>query len=152
MASIDLLYTSDSIFKLSKSYSAIASGVPITPTAGLQELRPQIIVDYNATYLSANYLYLDLYGKYYFIEDKIAEIGKRIILICSIDPLMSFEQQLRACPCTIIRQQNAGINHVVDNKLPVNPNVRDLKVMQFNAAENYPFTLNASKPYLLEVL
>lgn len=52
---------------------------------------PIIIVDYNAKLLHSNYAFIpELNNRYYFIQDRIVEPGKRIELQLKVDVLMTY--------------------------------------------------------------
>lgn len=149
---IDLYSTSSDERRAVKDLTLIAENVPIKPTDTVDMLQPNFIISYNAAYLGANYLYCPDFGRYYFVGDLQMEIGKRIIFPCKVDALSSWITQLRSCPCTVTRSEMVGITAVPDAQLPVDPNRREYKVMDFDAELNYPFDINAAAPYLLEVL
>lgn len=117
------------------SLTAIASSVPITPTAALDTMDPKIIIDYNPAYIAANYIQIPAFGKYYFTEPPTVEVGKRIIFRCTEDVLMSLKEYIGAIPATVIRSASAGVNYVPDNQLPVDPNRVDI----FTALSNKSF-------------
>lgn len=149
---IDLYSTSSDERRAVKDLTLIAENVPIKPTDTIDMLQPNFIISYNAAYLGANYLYCPDFSRYYFVGDLQVEIGKRIIFPCKVDALSSWITQLRSCPCTVTRSEMVGITAVPDAQLPVDPNRREYKVMDFDAELNYPFDINAAAPYLLEVL
>lgn len=124
---IDLLKTGDALEVMNKSYTTIASNVNIVSTHSIDELTPQIIINYNSSYLSANYAYISALGRYYYIGNKSIEIGKRLLLPLSVDPLMSWRAQILKCPAMITRLEDLGApTKIPDNKLPVIPNVEEV--------------------------
>ena len=149
---IDLYSTSSDERRAVKDLTLIAENVPIKPTDTIDMLQPNFIISYNAAYLGANYLYCPDFSRYYFVGDLQVEIGKRIIFPCKVDALSSWITQLRSCPCTVTRSEMVGITAVPDAQLPVDPNRREYKVMDFDAESPYPFDISATAPYLLEVL
>lgn len=118
------------------SLTALASSVPITPTAALDTMDPKIIIDYNPAYIAANYIQIPAFGKYYFTEPPTVEVGKRITFRCTEDVLMSLKDYIGAIPATVIRSASAGVNYVPDNQLPVDPNRVDI----FTALSNKSFS------------
>lgn len=91
-------------------------------------LAPTFILDYKEDYLTANYLYCPVFGgRYYYIEDREIEIGKKIVLHCKVDPLMSWKTDLLQCKGTITRSESiGGPTYVPDSKFPVDPNRREI--------------------------
>lgn len=127
---VTLYNTSDPDNKLSKNTNPITGGSDITaiPTQGVSVLAPSLSLDYSSDYLGANYLYISDFSRYYYIRDMKVDIGKKIYLYCEVDPLMSFSSQISNCPITATRNEGIGApTKIPDNKLPVIPNVVDVK-------------------------
>lgn len=51
---------------------------------------PEVTLIYSSNALSANYLYIPAFSRYYYIRDKIID-GDTIRLVTEVDPLMSFQ-------------------------------------------------------------
>lgn len=149
---IDLYSTASDERNAVKDLTLIASDILIRPTGALDMLQPVFVISYDASYISANYIYCTEFNRYYFVGDVQVEIGKRIIFPCKVDALSSWITQLRSCPCTVTRSEMVGITAVPDAQLPIDPNKRVYRVMAFDAEPNYPFDIGAANPYLLEVL
>lgn len=67
---------------------------------------PYLVVETFEGWEDCNYLYIDDFERYYFIDDKKPMIGNKIALTCSVDVLMSFRTQLLSLSCIIDKQQN----------------------------------------------
>lgn len=104
----------------------IASAVPLSPTALLDIMSPQLIIDYAAALTAANYAYLPEFGRWYFLAPPKIQTGKRIIFDGNIDVLMSYRAQLLSVPATVIRNEKIGANYAPDNQLPIDPNRVDI--------------------------
>ena len=91
-------------------------------------LAPTFILDYKESFLTANYLFCPIFGeRYYYIEDREIEIGKKIVLHCKVDPLMSWKTGLLQCKGTITRSESiGGPTYVPDSKFPIDPNRREI--------------------------
>ena len=114
------------------SLTAIASSVPITPTAALDTMDPKIIIDYNPAYIAANYIQIPAFGKYYFAEPPTVEVGKRITFRCTEDVLMSLKDYIGAIPATVIRSESIGApTSIKDSKQPVDPHRVEYKSILF---------------------
>ena len=50
------------------------------------------------------------------------DTANRMILSCKVDYLMSWKNSIKNCPASILRNENAGINYMKDDKLPIDPN------------------------------
>lgn len=84
-------------------------------------VNPTLILSYDGDYIDCNYCYVLEFDRYYFCKVSV-DTGGRIVLTCTVDPLMSFATEIKECKACITRNENTGIGYVVDNKLPVDPN------------------------------
>lgn len=150
---IDLLLTSDNIIKAKKTFQTIDNDVNAIPTAPINELEPTVIVDYSENYLKANYIYIDLYKRYYKILEKISDIGKKIKFICAVDSVTSWIDYLQNCDITVIRNEGIGKpTKINDNKLPISPNektVEQVPVTDYNVTDS---KLNSTGIYILQCI
>lgn len=69
-------------------------------------LNPQIVIDYAAALLTANYVYIPTFSRYYFIDNITVLDGKRIQLDLSVDVLMSYATPIKALTCVVKRNTN----------------------------------------------
>lgn len=84
-------------------------------------VNPTLILSYDGDYIDCNYCYVLEFDRYYFCKVSV-DTGGRIVLTCTVDPLMSFATEIKECKACITRNEHTGIGYVVDNKLPVDPN------------------------------
>lgn len=120
----------------------------LNPTRALALLSPVVSVVYNANFVRANYCYIGApFNSYYFCKCAVDVAGK-IIVECQADSVYTWYNYLINCPATIIRNENIGINYVVDNKLPIDQNRFFIQGVEF--PEN-PIEYNTenNKQYLL---
>lgn len=112
------------------------------PTTTVDILNPVFEVDYDAALLKANYCYCALFGnRYYFINDIKVDIGKKIILYCSVDVLKTYYSQIKECKACITRSESIGEpTYVIDNKLPVNPSKKELKSALFEGGFTHSYS------------
>ena len=104
----------------------------LSPTAQVTLENPTFVVDYNPVYLNYNYLACQLFNRYYYIVDKIIEPGKKIELVCEVDPLMSFKGEFLNCIGCVTRSESVGKpTYVVDNRLPVDTSQKEVKSVLF---------------------
>ena len=97
----------------------IGTAKTLNPTRALALLTPVVTVEYNADFVRANYCYIGApFNSYYFCKCAVDVAGK-IIVECQADPVYTWYNYLINCPATIIRNENIGINYVVDNQLPI---------------------------------
>jgi hypothetical protein len=124
---IQLLKTTDDQRKAFKNCTNVGSVINAVPTDDMSELQPKIVINYDSAYLNANYVYIALFDKYYTIDKKAVTIGKKIILECTIDAVMSFYYDILNCNITAVR--NGGLGQptkIQDTKFPVLPNEQEL--------------------------
>ena len=147
---IQLLKTTDDQRKAFKTCTQIGADITAVPTDDMSELQPKIVINYDSTYLAANYVYIELFGKYYKIDKKAVTIGKKIVLECTIDAVMSYYSDILNCDITAVR--NGGIGSptkIQDNKLPINP---ETETIQQIPVENVEFKQLLDYPYVLQVI
>lgn len=117
---LNLYQTNSDPRQVTKDLTSVAANIPIQPTATLDILNPNIIINYNESYLNANYCYCSLLNRYYYITSTSLEIGKRIILNCAIDVLHTYSSQIRSCTACVVRNEGIGKpTYIPDNQLPI---------------------------------
>lgn len=98
-----------------------------------------------------NYMYIPDLNRYYYITGRKLLNGMVAELNGHEDVLMSF-QGIRNLNATITRQENIGINDIIDSLLPLQ-NRKDLAVVEFDSSEfnitsanknSYNFVLNVA--------
>lgn len=147
---LNLYQTNSDPRQVTKSLTSVAANIPIQPTATLDILNPNIIINYNESYLNANYCYCSLLNRYYYITSTSLEIGKRIILNCAIDVLHTYSSQIRSCTACVVRNEGIGKpTYIPDNQLPIHPSEQDVTSIRFSES---PFTTGALYAYILTVL
>ena len=148
---INIGSTSDDNKKYKKSVSWIESDglpkeIPIAATSVVDQLEPVFIVDYDAAYLTCNYVYCQALGLSYFC--RVSEnTAKRIVLSCTVDPL---SVNVDNCKINVVR--NGGIGSptkIEDTKLPVLPGEQEL--MQI-VSTNSALKTGASFCYVITVI
>ena len=155
---LTLYSQSDDKRVVNKTLTAVASGVTITPTKGFNILKPTIIINYDSTYLAANYFYITELDRYYYIADMVIEIGKCITITGEIDVRKSFQSSFANIIATVIRSESVGSpTPIPDTKLPIDPNREELlSIRLYNPHARPPqptFTANPSDwCYILTVM
>lgn len=106
------------------------------PTESVDILNPSFVIDYNESYLNYNYLYCPLFQRYYFINDKVIDIGKKIVFNCNVDVLESFKIGILRSSGTITRASSLSApTDIPDEKFPVNPNIKEMLSMTFQGGD-----------------
>ena len=111
---------------------------------------PMLILD--ASVGNVNYFYVPLWQRYYYITDIQYTKGVKMIVTGHTDVLQSFSAGIRNLNCIISRQENIGINDIIDDKLPILNN-KKLSVIEFSQSDfnaesastgTYNFVLNVA--------
>ena len=110
---------------------------------------PMLILD--AAVGNVNYFYVPLWQRYYYITDIQYTKGVKMIVSGHTDVLQSFSAGIRNLNCIISRQENIGINDIIDDKLPI-LNKKDLAVIEFSQSDlNTHIADSGSYNFVLEV-
>lgn len=123
------------------------TAISCRPTEDCDVLNPTFILDYKEEYLAANYCYCSLFNKrYYFINDMSVDIGKKIILHCSVDVLNTYSVGIEEGYGCITRASELeghpwGITYVGDSKFPMT-NRRNVETYSFGTS---PFVGSSQK-------
>lgn len=67
---------------------------------------PTLEIEYSASYINANYVYISDWGRYYFIKSKTVGTYKRIYLELSEDVLYTYKTGILNMVCLVERVQN----------------------------------------------
>ena len=78
--------------------------------------KPEILL--NATNVHANYAYIPLYGRYYYITP-VTQHNNMMEYVGLSDVLMSFNAGIKASPAVIARNPWKYDKYIPDNKMPV---------------------------------
>lgn len=89
-------------------------------------LHPSLVLKYDATIASANYCHIDApYNRYYFLSPPVLSPGGRMTFTGSVDPLMSWKEEINALPVYVSRKEsisslggNDKYRYLTDNTLP----------------------------------
>ena len=114
MASSITLYknTSDKN-KLNKTLTTITGPLNVLVKDMIDGENPVVELK-SGSYGDCNYALLD--GKYYFVEIPTKENAQRNVLNLYLDPLMTYQTELKACDCVITRQeQSANSNKYIND-------------------------------------
>lgn len=116
------LYTnSDDPKTLVKTHSVqLGKAQALAPTGQVNVINPVVSIDYNASFLNANYCFIDTFNRYYYCTIGL-DTAMRMIISCKVDYLTSFASYIGQCPATIIRAELEGPTYMVDEKLPIDP-------------------------------
>lgn len=110
---------------------------------------PTFLLDYQSAFTSCNYLYFPSWGRYYYIKDIVMLDGGRCEFQCAVDPLMSFQNEIKGLNVLVKRQQQKRSSLQVDGEYPICCSyVPDYYVFPNNVITGY----GASNPYVLSLV
>lgn len=110
---------------------------PITPTGDINIFTPTITIDYDINVLTSNYVYISAFSRYYYINNISLQIGKKLLLTCYVDVLMSFADEILNTFVNVCRAQNPANRDLSDDKIQINPKTDFIETNMF---PNNPFT------------
>jgi len=84
-------------------------------------ITPVLSLVYDSVLLSCNYVQLNEWNTYYFINNFNVDNAKRLYVISSLDDLYTYRSEIVNCYGTAIRNEGVGINYVPDPSLPMLP-------------------------------
>ena len=96
---------------------------------------PTIYISAGSAYDDYNYCYIAEFGRYYFMK-AVGGTGQTITFECKSDPLMSFKDQILACPAVIARNPWHWDMYIPDSRLPVEARTVSAILNFPNANEN----------------
>ena len=150
MATVTLMTTTDDPRVLDKVTTTIAT-VTAKPTENCSILSPRLVLNFSSSIAAANYMYIQEWNRYYFIDNITVSPGSEIIITGSVDVLKTYSAAIKNCTATVIRSESAGKPGIYpDNKLPIDPNRMDLVSIIF---DKHPFSLDYTTDtmYLLQI-
>lgn len=77
-------------------------------------INPQIAVEYDAAYLTANYAYIPAFNRYYYFSEPPLIDGKRMILLLHADALYNYRDLILKSEC-IAERSSSNYNQYLDD-------------------------------------
>ena len=105
--------TTDEAEKVTKTLTNAATYENVTMKDPTDTVHPVVTIQTTANLSSVNYMRIERYGRYYFVEKPIAVKNGVWELHCTSDPLMSFKDSLLNVSGTVTRSEtlfNAYLN------------------------------------------
>lgn len=130
---------------LNKNFSSTAT-VSCYVKDSCSLFNPSFVLDYKASYVSCNYVYVPDWDRYYFITNATFDQGGKYILNCQVDVLMSFNSDIKALSPTVVRQEYWYNSSIPDplfcfesnySYIVLKPPVQPLADYQYNDSNNY---------------
>lgn len=110
--------------------------VPCKPNQNVSRMNPVITIGYNASYVNCNYVFIDTFNRYYYVNDVSVDIGKSITLSCSIDVLKTYASYIKNSNATVVRSEKEDTTvktSIPDDKYPLSPNAYNVTVLTFTS-------------------
>ena len=110
-----------------------------------------IIANATGAISNNNYAYIEDYNRYYFVESVSVGRSGMYVVKLKVDVLMTYSAGIKNLNAIITRQENIGINDIIDDKLPL-LNKKELAVIEFSQSElNTDIADSGSYNFVLEV-
>lgn len=106
--------------KLGKTMQPVVNNISCSVFNNCSLITPTILIAFNPDIINANYMYISDFDRWYFIVDISVDIGKKMYVQCVIDVLQTYENEIKNCTATCVR--NGGIGrptYIPDNSLPL---------------------------------
>lgn len=104
---------------------------------------PVLLAAYDSALFKANYAYIELMGRYYFIKNIEVLNGRQMRITMHADVLMSYAAEIKALNCIIDKQETTPANLYRDDGSLVFENRR------FNTVVNFPTGFNETGQFIL---
>lgn len=107
----------------------------VRPLAPVDILNPTFILQNDGSNYLATYLYCGDFGRYYYARTEMLD-ADRIAIHCKVDPLMSWNSQIKSCTGYCIRHEGAGFtnNYIPDEQAPITVK-KEVEVIEFKGGE-----------------
>lgn len=95
-----------------------------------------------------NYVYCEELERYYWVKDINNISGTVYIMSCTVDPLMSFKEQILGCEGTLSRSTNISDKYIQD---PMDLQYQNTNIVYrtFKDSEGHPTQLNETSVILI---
>ena len=103
-------------------------------------LNPRIKISASSFTPQLNYMYIQAFGRYYFITEVTYENGGAVTIQGKIDVLQTYGQAINSLTVNVIRQELGAFTNVVDNMVTVTPK-QDVSFVKSTAT---PFNIRTS--------
>lgn len=103
---------------IDKTPVLISENIPFQLTDRVSITDPVLLVDYSAGYMSANYVFIPEFGRYYYITDKSILNGNQLQLTLHVDVLTSHKSSILNTQ-VIAKRSSSKVNaYMPDNLCP----------------------------------
>lgn len=131
---------------INKSLTMTYGTVACTVKEPISVLNPVVILGYSEYIEKSNYMYIEEFGRYYYITDIKPLTGGRIQISGRVDVLMSNKKEILNLECIIDKQESSGTNYS-DKYLDDGSFVTECRT--FNSIINFPQGFNDNGEFIL---
>lgn len=103
-------------------------------------LNPRIKISASSFTPQLNYMYIQAFGRYYFITEVTYENGGAVTIQGKIDVLQTYGQAIKSLNVNVIRHEFGTFTNIVDNQVTVTPK----QDVSFVKCEHTPFNIRSS--------
>ena len=143
---VALLYRNTSDNRVISKNITLIKEVSIELKSNVDFISPTIFLQTFNGCEDANYLYIEEFKRYYFVNNINHLTGGRISLSCSVDVLMSNKDNILSLSCIIDKQENASSNFS-DKYIDDGSFVTECRT--FNSIINFPNGFNDNAEFIL---
>ena len=111
---INLYRNTKLLNRLERTFSAVAT-LNGHLRDGCDVINPDIMVEFNASYLNANYAYIPDFNRYYYFREPPAVDGKTMILMLHADALYNYRDLIMKSECIADRSSSNYSPYVDDD-------------------------------------
>ena len=143
---VALLYKNTSDNRVISKNITLIKEVSIELKSNVDFISPTIFLQTFNGCEDVNYLYIEEFKRYYFVNNINHLTGCRISLSCSVDVLMSNKDNILSLSCIIDKQENASSNFS-DKYIDDGSFVTECRT--FNSIINFPNGFNDNAEFIL---
>ena len=119
MTNVNFYNTTDDVNVANKTLNLVEANVACDIYENCTMLQPRLILTYSETRMNCSYI--RIFNRYYNIVSKDLQPGGKMVIMCTIDAVLTYWDQIKNLPCTVTRTGNSP-TEIVDEKLPISPN------------------------------
>lgn len=109
---------------------------------------PVFILSSSLVSIADNYLYCPDFHRYYYITDITEAAGRTTYVTCTVDPLKSYEDEIRNLTANVSRTENTNFSNIPDSSLTT---LSKDEVVFLNLSGSIPSASSTDRQYVLIV-
>lgn len=113
---ITIYTTSDDRRVIDKTLTTVSENLNCQLVEGCSAIDPVITLAMNTSILTANYMYIPYFGRYYYIENIEVDEGNVIRITGHVDVLKTYSTELKNCYVNSRKNQNSYDMYLPDDR------------------------------------